>query len=124
MKIEEVIKRIKEKKNNNIDLSFSLEKDEDCKTKITDEDIIIISEELKNNKSIKHLNLQGNAISCKGANALAEMLKVNKTIKDIIVNNNNIGNNGALDFADVLKVNNTLSSFDISNNNIGEREVL
>ncbi|NDB82495.1 MAG: hypothetical protein EB127_07115 [Alphaproteobacteria bacterium] len=81
--------------------------------------MISLAGALKNNRSITTLNLSLNDIGPEGAKALAETFKVNKYIRSVGLWGNNIGPEGAKALAETLKVNKYITNLDIGGNNIG-----
>jgi Ran GTPase-activating protein (RanGAP) involved in mRNA processing and transport len=74
-------------------------------SKYTDQDMRIVANELKTNKTITWLKLHQNQISDRGAQRLGNALKLNTTLKDLRLYNNQIGDQGAKYLGDALKVN-------------------
>lgn len=79
-----------------------------------------VAESIKNNRSLKRINLGSNQIGDEGAAFIAESLKHNKTCEWIVLHDNQIGNEGAFKFAEMIKTNNTLQCLWLFNNPIGD----
>lgn len=78
-----------------------------------------IANALKNNKTLKTLELNGNQISDEGAKYIAEFLKENSALTKLGLGGNEIGYDGAKDIASALKNNKTLITLDLSVNKMG-----
>ncbi|KAI9093064.1 hypothetical protein DFS34DRAFT_567948, partial [Phlyctochytrium arcticum] len=61
-----------------------------------------ISEQLRINRMLSHLNLWNNKITKEGAEALAESLRFNQTLTSLSLACNDIGDDGAIAFSKVL----------------------
>jgi serine/threonine protein kinase len=83
---------------------------------LCDEDMKMIAEELKTNKTVHSLNLSHNRLSNIGAIAIAELLEVNKTINKVSLSNNNISSDGAARLARALTINQTLIYLKVGKN--------
>lgn len=77
-----------------------------------------IAEALKDNRSLQELNLNGNSICYEGAKSIAEALKENKSLRVLNICNNNI-ESGSIFIGEALENNIPLIELNISNNNIG-----
>ncbi|CAF1511367.1 unnamed protein product, partial [Didymodactylos carnosus] len=86
------------------------------------EDIMVIAEALKINKTLTTLWIAENNISDQGAMAVAEALKINKTLTTLWIAKNNISDQGGTAIAEALKINKTLTYLSISQNNISEEK--
>jgi hypothetical protein len=86
---------------------------------ITSEGACLIAEALINNKTLETLNVSRNEIENAGVESFTDMLKVNKTLKELDISRNLIGTAGAVSLAGVLKINSTLKALKISRNPIG-----
>jgi len=83
---------------------------------LCDEDMKMIAEELKTNKTVHSLNLSQNRLSNEGAIAIAELLEVNKTINKMSLSSNDISSDGAARLARALTINQTLIYLKIGKN--------
>lgn len=88
--------------------------------KINDIGAITLAHALRENTTVKNLNLRFNIIGDDGAQAIADMLAVNRTITHLSLESNQIGDIGAQALADALKVNSTLTSIVLGYNRIGD----
>ena len=75
-----------------------------------------LAEVLKQNSTLKHIDLCGNNIGNEGAKAFAEALAINSTLKKLDLHNNKIGEEGAYALRDALKVNTTLKTLHLGAN--------
>jgi len=80
----------------------------------------VLSEVLKENSTLTHLEVRVNHIGEEGAKYLADGLKVNHTLKSLHIYDNGIGAEGTKSISEALKVNTTLSYLLIQHNDIGE----
>lgn len=78
---------------------------------------------LKENKTLRSLDLSFNFINSEGAKELAAALKVNQTLTSLDFYWNEMGLEGVKEFASMLKTNRTLTSLDLSWSRIGQEEV-
>ena len=78
---------------------------------------------LRNNNTLRYLDLSDNGLREEGASEIAKSLKNNTSLLNLDLSRNNIGNEGAIAIAAVLKNNNTLRYLDLSDNEIGEEGV-
>jgi Ran GTPase-activating protein (RanGAP) involved in mRNA processing and transport len=81
----------------------------------------LLKEGLQKNpdRRLRCLDLEGNELGFKGAQALENFLLSDKTLEEINVSSNNLGVNGAKAFTSVLIYNCTLRELRISGNGIG-----
>jgi len=82
------------------------------------QEVQILSEGLRYNKSLKKLNLRYSDLGPIGVGHISEALKENKTLHDLYVVGNNIQSEGAVALAECLKVNNHLQKLNVSANQI------
>ena len=85
---------------------------------ISDDGATAISDGLKINNSLQELNMEYNKISNKGAKRIAEAIKVNTTLKILNINDNTISDDGVVSISDSLKSNNSLQELNMSSNQI------
>ena len=109
-KHEELFEKVKNSKENSIDLSGSLTKEEE---KIDDEKMIVISEALKINSSLNTIDLRDNNIGNEVIKYLSESLKINSSLKKIYLDKNKIGNEGIKYLSESLKINSSLKEKDL-----------
>lgn len=88
-------------------------------TRLGDEGAIVLSEWIKVNASLQHLELRNNDFTCRGGKALAEALTVNVVLKHLDLHSNNLGAEGGKALAEAVKVNSTLQHLDLTFNNLG-----
>ena len=81
---------------------------------LNDNNIISLTDMLKNNQSISELDLSRNKFKLIGANAIVSMLEVNKTITALIVSRNRFSDEGIGAFAKMMESNSTLTSININ----------
>ncbi|XP_065917500.1 NLR family CARD domain-containing protein 3-like isoform X1 [Dysidea avara] len=84
---------------------------------------ITIREFLKVNKSLLHLDISANNITCEGTKTIIEGLKTNKTLTELHMSSNHIANKGAKAIAIALDFNTVLLKLDISDNKITDEGV-
>ena len=89
------------------------------KNSITDRGATALAEMLKENRTLRQLDIGGNSIDVGAAIALVEMLKEKKTLQQLSIRNNFIGDGGATTLAEILKENKTLQQLDIGDTSIG-----
>lgn len=89
---------------------------------IVDDDLKILSEELKSNHRCVNLSLASNNITSDGIRSLTLALRgsANRTLKTLILSSNNITDEGARSISNMLKVNKTLETLDLSTNIISD----
>ena len=86
--------------------------------------VMCLSECLKEDHSVKKVDLnyndlsRTNKITKEGAIKITEAIKVNKTVRELQLGGNNISNDGAATISDALKSNDSLQILDISFNQI------
>jgi Ran GTPase-activating protein (RanGAP) involved in mRNA processing and transport len=80
----------------------------------------IIGEWLKNNTTLKSLDLNQNRIYDAGASELTKALRVNTTLTTLDLEYNGIGNSGANAFFKMLQTTNTITSLCLKNNHISD----
>jgi len=85
---------------------------------IESEDVLVLCEFLKENKTLAKLNLSNNQIEIGGAQALAEALLENKTLTTLILNDANITDTGSIELAQSLVSNNSLKHISLKGNSI------
>lgn len=74
---------------------------------------------LRNNTSLKHLDLSCNKISVDGARSFAEILKINSTLEELCLCANRIGDAGLISISEVLACRNkSLKKLWVTNNSI------
>ncbi|CAO3563710.1 unnamed protein product [Mortierella alpina] len=77
-----------------------------------------LSEALKINSTVTTLNLGSNSIGANGAQALSEALKTNSTLTTLRLSFSTIGDKGAQALSEALKTNSTLTTLDLDRNSI------
>ena len=87
---------------------------------ITEKGASALAEMLKENRTLRQLDVSVNSIGDGGATALAEMLKENRILQQLNVSNNSIGIGGATALVEMLKENRTLQQLNVSQNSIVE----
>ncbi len=89
---------------------------ESCK--LNDNHIKIITEGIKENKSIVALLLRKNEISSQGAFYISDYLNNNTNLRQLFLGDNNINDDGLKSLLNILSVNNkNITNLDLSNNN-------
>ena len=83
---------------------------------LKDNDVLALALALKENTSLKILDVDHNKITAVGATALAEVLAQHNGIKKVNISSNEIGDKGAAAWALVLEKNNSLETINLSNN--------
>ncbi len=87
---------------------------------IEDAGVVAMTTALSFHQSLTNLSLAENAISVRGAAALAEALSCDEQrIQRLNISRNNIGKKGAFEIAAVLAGNKTLLELDVSSNTLG-----
>ena len=84
----------------------------------SEENSLQILDFLKNNKSLKSLNLCANYIKDVNLKLIAEALKQNTTLTELNLSQNSIGNSSAVCISDLFKNNTTIKKLNISDTNI------
>jgi hypothetical protein len=79
-----------------------------------------LSDALKSNLTIGHVDLRNNRINNIGAKHIGDMLKANTTITHLDVSWNDLGVDGGIALLDGLKKNNTLIDCQLSGSKVGE----
>eukprot|EP00808_Paulinella_micropora_P020740 g14005.t1 len=74
---------------------------------------------LKENKTLRELDMAGNSTGSDGAKAIAKALEANKVLQTLDIGLNKIGDEVAAAIADVLKVNTSLTNLQLNRNCIG-----
>ena len=82
------------------------------------EGMIILSEALKNNNTLKEIYLNCNNIGKESMIALSEALKINKSLQTIYLRCNVIGDEGLIYLSEGLKINRSLKFIDLSYNSL------
>ena len=86
---------------------------------LTDEQIKIISEGIKENKNIIALMLRKNNITSQGGMYISEYMNVNKNIRQLYLGDNKIKEKGLKSLVDSMtKINRNITNLDISNNGL------
>ena len=80
-----------------------------------------IAKSLKNNSSIKELNLQANDMGDDDAWWIADAIGANKTLQMLNLGSNAFGDGGASDIAADLRENTSLKTLDLTRNGIGRQ---
>ena len=88
---------------------------------LNNEQLLILSDLLKNDNVLTTLNLSHNNISDEGASILANSLKYNHTLTTLNLSHNNISDEGAISFAEIFKINTKLQALYLSHNNIQDK---
>uniref|UniRef100_A0A7S4BRV7 CHAT domain-containing protein n=1 Tax=Chrysotila carterae TaxID=13221 RepID=A0A7S4BRV7_CHRCT len=83
------------------------------------DDVAVLAEALKVNKSLKSLDLAYNKLGADAMAALWEALKVNTSITNLVVIGNNFGPGGIAALGEVLEVNPNLTTLNIAKNSLG-----
>ena len=83
-------------------------------------DAVLLSFDLKLNRSLKSAKLGNNDIGDEGTAALSKALKLNSTLEKLDLSRNKIGAVGAQSFAKMLKVNRSLTSVNLLKNDLGD----
>lgn len=83
----------------------------------------LVTDALKNNHSLKTLNLSGNQIDDEVVKSLSEVLKTNTILIELNLKNNLIGEDGTIELLDLLKTNTTLKILNIDTNQIGDNVI-
>ena len=115
---EKLFDGVKNSKENSIYLGGTFKMQEQ---KIDDEKLIVISESLKTNSSLKEIHLNNNQIGSEGIKYLSEALKINSSLKEIDLESNIVGDEGTKYLSESLKLNSSLNGIILNNNNIGEK---
>lgn len=79
-----------------------------------------LAESLPSNCTLTHVDLSTNMISSSGAVALAKALQFNRSLSHLDLKCNRIGDLGAVEFVETLQCNTTLIFLDLRYNRIGE----
>jgi len=82
---------------------------------LRDDSAELIGTILKSNTTINQLNLDYNKIKGKGARCISDALKVNSTLKDLRLSNNRLSEYGGWVIGEALKVNTCLRRIDLGN---------
>ncbi len=85
---------------------------------LLDAQVILLSNAMKDNTSVKKLNLNKSGITDEGIKVLAEMLKVNSTLMELNLSDNDIGNQSGKLIIEALKMNSTLTILDLSGTSV------
>ena len=88
---------------------------------MTDFQMIIFSDCLMINNTVKELNLSYNKYTDESAKIIAEVIQVNSTLHRIDLSHNEISDSGVLAISSCLKFNSTLHKFNLSCNKITDR---
>ena len=88
---------------------------------INDNGLVFVSDALKVNNVLTHLDLGKNVIKLRGAELLREALEINTGLKTLALSFNQLDDDGAMELGEMLKVNNNLECLDLSANWIGWR---
>ena len=81
---------------------------------ISDDGVLPISDCLRQNNTLQHLNMSHNNISVKGAKELADVIQVNKTLRSLDISYCGIPEEGALVISESYKNNKTLKELIMS----------
>ena len=85
---------------------------------ISDDGAVAFSDGLKYNISLQELNMSYNKITNEGAKMIGEAIKGNKTLQKLNISHNSISDDGAVAFSDGLKFNISLQELNMSGNKI------
>eukprot|EP00906_Rhabdomonas_costata_P037220 RCo052332 len=77
-----------------------------------------LADGLAQNSSLTYLNLAGNNLELRGAQAVATFLRQNSTLKELVLFNNNIGDDAMPELCDALRQNTRLTKLNLDYNNI------
>lgn len=111
MKFKRIIKDLNENKITELEIEEPL----------TQEEIKVLSEEIKKNTSLQYLRIHDGQIGDDGASQLANMLKVNKSLKSLNLMGNRITNPGAMAIAEALKTNTSLTKLSLDGRALDNR---
>lgn len=84
-----------------------------------DKMVYSLSDALKINTTLKHLELSSNNLGSQCGIIIADALHENHTLTELYLRRNSLGDIGGAAIAQLLKNNNTILSLDISNNKLG-----
>ena len=79
----------------------------------------LLSEGIKNTKTLRVLDISDNNIEPSGMTAIANALANNTSLQQLYISDNNIGPSGTTAIANALTINTSLQQLNISYNNIG-----
>ena len=97
--------------------SFEKISDLDCRTKF-------LSNCLKEDNTLQHLNLCNHIINSTRARTVAKAIELNRTLRKLDISCNTLSNKGALVFSECLKNNTSLQELNMSENNIGNKAIV
>lgn len=86
--------------------------------RLDDDDVCAIATALATNTSVTRINVEGNCICARGAQALAEALATNTSVVSVDLSRNLIGDGGASAVATMLAANKCITYIDMSINGI------
>ena len=90
---------------------------------ITDDRLKLISDALKHNDTLTELHLGGVHIGASGASSVSDALTVNSSLVQLKLSLANAGDAGVSSFSDALKVNSSLTKLDLYFKHIGDAGV-
>ena len=107
-----------------LDNLTSLESLDFGENNIDDDSCLVLAYGIRNNKSIKRLDLSGsNNIGDEGVKAISDALMNKNNLDFLDFDNNHINAEGAKAIASVLSMNKTLKTLDLKNNKVGDEGV-
>ena len=86
---------------------------------INSDNISVVIDKLRSDKSISSIDLSENNIGDQGAIILADELTNNISLQEVTLWTNEIGDEGAVALAKAIQANRTLKILDLTNNKIG-----
>ncbi|XP_007252411.4 leucine-rich repeat-containing protein 34 [Astyanax mexicanus] len=92
--------------------------------RIADEGAGHLADLLQENEALESLDLMCNDIEVQGAERLAKSLHQNATLKRLRMTGNKIGNKGAKHFASMLQINTSLEDLDVSDCDLGTQSLI
>ena len=81
---------------------------------------LVLGEIIKNNSTIRKLNLSSNCIGDEGCGALAEGIQINDTLTELNLHCNEVGDAGCAKLAQSFNSNSALTNLNLSANRIGD----
>ncbi|XP_026863835.2 leucine-rich repeat-containing protein 34 isoform X2 [Electrophorus electricus] len=92
--------------------------------RISDKGAVHIADLLQDNVALHSIDLMCNNIGVEGAERIAKSLHQNATLKRLRMTGNKIENKGGMHFASMLQINNTLAELDLSDCDLGTQSVI
>lgn len=97
----------------NVDFRFLLLDDADAVA-------LVLGEVVKNNSTIRKLNLSSNCIGDEGCSALAEGIQINDSLTELNLHCNEIGDAGCVKLAQSINSNSAITNLNLSANRFGD----